>query len=67
MTKVINPESMNPIVVAKSEFRGYEGIDIRKFYYDDEGELRPTRKGIWIRVELIDDIIEAIQEELERR
>jgi len=67
MAKVINPDGMNPIVVAKSEFRGYEGIDIRKFYYDESGKLRPTRKGIWIRVEFIDEIIEAIQEELEGR
>jgi len=67
MTKVISPDSMNPIVVSRSVFRGHEGIDIRKYYYDETGELRPTRKGIWIRVELIEEIIEAIQEELERR
>ena len=35
-------------------------VDIRIFYQDGES-LKPTKKGITIKRELIDDLIQALQ------
>ena len=37
--------------VSLTEFRGRKLIDLRVYYTDDEGEYRPTRKGIAISVD----------------
>lgn len=37
--------------VSITEFRGRKLIDLRVYYTDDEGEYRPTRKGISISVD----------------
>lgn len=37
--------------VSITEFRGRKLIDLRVYYADDEGEYRPTRKGIAISVD----------------
>ena len=37
-------------------------MDIRKFYTNDEGEPAPTRKGLSIPLEYIDDVIDALKE-----
>ncbi len=59
---VINPDSRSPIVVRQSEFKGRRGIDVRKFYYDADMEMKPTQKGVWISVELWPEVLAAIQE-----
>lgn len=59
---VINPDARSPIVVRQSEFKGRRGIDVRKFYYDAEMELKPTQKGVWISVELWPEILAAVRE-----
>lgn len=51
------------IVVQWSEFKGRKGLDIRKFYTDREsGELKPTRKGIWIGEGQVNDVFNAMQD-----
>ena len=35
-----------PLIVAYSEFEGHKLLDIRKYYKDKSGELKPTRKGV---------------------
>ena len=37
--------------VSLTEFRGRKLIDLRVYYTNDEGEYRPTRKGIAISVD----------------
>jgi hypothetical protein len=43
---VVNPESSNPVVVARSVYRGVERLDVRLHFYGRDGELRPTKKGV---------------------
>lgn len=51
------------IRIQKTEFKGKEYIDIRKFYQDNETEeWKPTRKGISVPVDLLQDINIALQE-----
>ena len=54
------------IVVQRKEFKGHDLVDVRIFYAadaDDEMEIewRPTKKGIAINVEQLDDVIEGLQ------
>jgi hypothetical protein len=66
----------NPIVVRAMDVDGNKFLDIRKMYYNDNDELAPTPKGIMIKGEdaeqIIDilnknkkDILEMIEEEEE--
>jgi hypothetical protein len=66
MSKVISEFSKNTqetIRVSITEFKGYELIDVRAYYRDNEtGELKPTRKGITLSIELYDKLKDAILE-----
>ena len=44
-----------------SEFKGRELVNIRVYYTDDDGELKPTKKGISFSTELFDEFIEGIE------
>lgn len=41
--------------VSLTEFRGHKLIDFRVYYSDDEGQYKPTKKGISISVALYND------------
>ncbi len=64
MNKVISEFAKNSgetVRVSLTEFKGRELIDCRVHYRDDKtGELRPTKKGITISVDLYDDLRKAI-------
>ena len=60
----------NRIHVRLSRFRDREYLDIRNFYETEDGEWKPTRKGIAVPVDLYDDLMEglaAAKEEIEKR
>lgn len=40
----------------------YRKEDIEKLIRDIDGTYKPTRKGIAVKVELIDDLLEALKE-----
>ncbi len=50
------------IRVQKSEYKGYEFIDVRKYYEAGEGEFKPTKKGIALSLDVANEIAEAIKE-----
>ncbi len=53
----------NVIRVQKSEYKGYEFLDVRKFYKDEETEeYKPTKKGIAIPLDVADEVADAIKE-----
>lgn len=47
--------------VSASEFKGRTYVDVRTWYYDRDGELRPGSKGVSLRVEALPAVIEALQ------
>jgi len=49
------------IRVQNTNYMGFDLIDIRIFYQGDKG-LKPTKKGITIKRELLDDLIQALQD-----
>ena len=52
----------NRIHVRLSRFRDRDYLDIRNFYETDDGEWKPTRKGIAVPVELYDELMAALAE-----
>lgn len=49
------------IRVQKNEYKGKFYLDIRKFYEDkDTGDWKPTKKGISLPIDLVTQVVEAI-------
>jgi len=58
------------IHIRLSKFRDRDYLDIRNFYEADDGEWKPTRKGIAVPVDLYDELMEglaAAKEEIGKR
>jgi hypothetical protein len=58
------------IHIRLSKFRDRDYLDIRNFYEAEDGEWKPTRKGIAVPVDLYDELIEGLTEakpEIEKR
>lgn len=49
------------IIVAVREFKGREYIDIRTHFENNDGEWVPTKKGITLSLDSLDDMIELLQ------
>jgi len=60
LVQVIDKGLGSRIHVRLSRFRDRDYLDIRNFYETEEGEWKPTRKGIAVPVELYDELIEAL-------
>jgi len=45
------------------EFNGHDYLDLRIHYTDDDGETwKPTKKGITLKDEMLEEVIQALQE-----
>ncbi len=62
----IEKNQREQIVVALSEFEGQDGIfdkiDVRVFYNAGNDKMRPTRNGLSVPVQLLPELIEALEE-----
>ena len=53
------------LLFSLSEFKGKSYADIRVYYEDDDGELKPTKKGITIALDRFSEFklhLEALEE-----
>ena len=57
---VIEKNSRESIVVSEIEYKGNKYIDVRVFYKDTDGSLKPTRKGVSLRPEKIAELVTAL-------
>ena len=57
---VIEKNSRESIVVSESTHMGYDLVDVRVFYKDEAGDLKPTRKGVSLHREQLGDVIKAL-------
>ena len=57
---VIEKNSRESIVVSESTHMGYDLVDLRVFYKDVDGALKPTRKGVSLHREQGGDVIKAL-------
>ncbi|ROQ90975.1 transcriptional coactivator p15/PC4 family protein [Desulfosoma caldarium] len=53
--------ALEEIRVALNVFRGKEYIDIRIYYKGDDGEYRPSKKGVTLSPELLPDLQDAVK------
>jgi hypothetical protein len=60
--KDIEKNASNKIRISLTEFKGYDLIDLRVYYEDEEGDYKPTKKGIALKPEIIPQVIEGLQE-----
>ena len=58
---VIEKNSRESIVVSETEYKGNKYVDVRVFYKDGPEEtLKPTRKGVSVRHEQLDELVSAL-------
>jgi len=57
---VIKKNSRESIVISQTEFKGNDLVDIRTFFANGEGELSPTKKGITVRLEKLDELASTL-------
>lgn len=62
VVKMIDKGLGGRVYVRLSRFRERDYLDIRNFYETDDGEWKPTRKGIAIPVELYGELMAALKE-----
>ena len=48
------------INVSRSSYKGVEGVDIRNFYTNSDGDLAPTQKGVNISSELLGEVMSLV-------
>ena len=46
--------------VSLTEYRGRKLVDVRVYYSDDEGQYRPTKKGVSLSVDVYPDFKRAL-------
>lgn len=49
------------IRIRRREIEGYEFIDVRQWFVDKDGTLRPTSKGISVPPDLADELATSIR------
>jgi hypothetical protein len=50
------------IIVTVKEFKGKTYIDVRNFFENDDGEMVPTKKGVSLTPENLDELIRLLGE-----
>lgn len=58
----IEKNTKEKIRVSIEEFKGHRFIDCRVYFADDAGAWHPTKKGIALNNECIEDVIKALQQ-----
>lgn len=51
--------------VNATEFKGRQYIEVRTYYMSEDGEWKPTRKGVTLTPELMDKVHRALGQALE--
>jgi hypothetical protein len=47
--------------VSAEEYKGRKYIDIRIYFENDEGEWKPTKKGVTVQPDKVEDFLELIK------
>lgn len=55
----------NTVLINKIKSGERESIDIREYYTDEAGELKPSKKGIRLNTEVAADLILSVAKALE--
>ncbi len=58
----IQKTGTDKIIVTVKEFKGKTYVDVRTFFENDEGEMIPTKKGVSLTPENLDELIRLLTE-----
>jgi len=58
--ELIEKSALERIQIEMKEYKKKKYLDIRTYYRSDEGEWKPTKKGVTIPPEALEDLIEAV-------
>jgi hypothetical protein len=58
---VIEKNTKERIRVILTDYNGHKFIDCRVYFEDAQGELKPTKKGIALSADTINEVIQALQ------
>jgi hypothetical protein len=63
MTQIaeVQKNAKERIKIVISEYRGHRFVDCRVYFEDDQGEWKPTKKGIALNDDIIDEVIQGLQ------
>ena len=50
------------IMVTVKEFKGKTYVDIRTYFENDQGEMVPTKKGVSLTPDNVDDMVRFLQD-----
>ena len=62
MATVLEKNSRESLVINQTEIKGVKLVDVRVFYKDENGDLKPTKKGVSVRLNQLDALIKALSE-----
>ena len=57
---VIKRNRKEVIQIARDDYKGRNLVSLRIWYYDDDGQLRPTPKGLNINANQLDLVIDGL-------
>ncbi len=60
LIKELEKGAKERIRVTVDEFKGRKYVDCRVYWQDSDGEWKPSKKGIALTQETIDEVIEAL-------
>lgn len=60
--KVIRKSASEELRLGLEEYRGHQLLNLRVWFQDSDGQKRPGRQGLAVRVELLPQFREAILE-----
>ena len=58
----IQKNTLDVIRIQKTKYKGHDLVDVRVYVEDKNGEKIPTRRGITFKVDLLDEVILALEE-----
>jgi len=62
----IQKTGTDKIIVTVKEFKGKTYVDVRTFFENDEGEMIPTKKGVSLTPDNLDQLIRLLTEAKEK-
>ena len=52
--------------VSLEEFRGFQFVDVRAYFEDKDGAWRPTRKGIAVPPDKVEELVALLRKAIEK-
>jgi len=62
----IQKTGTDKIIVTLKEFKGKTYVDVRTFFENDDGEMVPTKKGVSLAPDNLDQLIRLLTEAKEK-